>query len=66
MMRALAANNLLARREERALFVPINRALDPAGSRVAAAVIRVHRFASARGVCAASAQGSSKEGTMEG
>ena len=55
MMRALVASNVLARREERALFVPINHSLDPGGSRVAGAVTRVHRFASARGVCAASA-----------
>jgi len=50
MMRALVASNVLARREDRALFVPINASLDPDGSRVAAAVGRVHRYASARGV----------------
>jgi len=50
MMRALVASNVLARREDRALFVPINASLDPDGSRVAAAVGRVYRYASTRGV----------------
>ena len=51
MMRALVASNVLARREETVLFVPVNPAADPGGARVAAAVARVHRFAAARGVC---------------
>jgi len=51
MMRALVASNVLARREETVLFVPVNPAADPGGARVAAAVARVHRFATARGVC---------------
>jgi hypothetical protein len=51
MMRALVASNVLSRREETALFVPVNPTSDPGGARVAAAVARVHRFASARGIC---------------
>ena len=50
MMRALVASNVLARREGTVLFVPVNPATDPEGRRVAAAVARVCRFASARGV----------------
>jgi len=50
MMRALVASNVLSRREERTLFVPVNLSTDPDGARVAAAVARVHGFASARGV----------------
>jgi hypothetical protein len=41
MMRALVASNVLARREGTTLFVPINAALDPDGSRVASAVADV-------------------------
>jgi hypothetical protein len=50
MMRALVASNILARREGTALFVPINATLDPDGSRVAATVAKVHRFALSRGI----------------
>ena len=50
MMRALVASNVLARREERALFVPVAASRDPGGLQVAAAVARVHRYAQARGV----------------
>ena len=49
MMRALVASNVLARREETTLFVPINPAIDPSGRRVVSAVTDVHRRASARG-----------------
>ena len=45
MMRALVAGNVLARREETTLFVPINAQSDPGGRVVAKAVSRVHRFA---------------------
>ena len=38
MMRALVASNVLSRREGTALFVPINAASDPDGSRVVSAV----------------------------
>jgi sirohydrochlorin cobaltochelatase len=48
MMRALVAANVLARREDRVLFVPVNPATDPHGRIVSSAVARVHRWASAR------------------
>jgi sirohydrochlorin cobaltochelatase len=48
MMRALVASNVLARREGQVLFVPVNPATDPGGTIVAAAVGRLHRYASAR------------------
>jgi hypothetical protein len=50
MMRALVATNVLARREEATLFVPVNAATDPRGSIVASAVERIYTCASARGV----------------
>jgi hypothetical protein len=50
MMRALVASNVLARREESTLFVPLNADLDPDGSRVASAVAQVHRFAASGGI----------------
>ena len=51
MMRALVASNVLSRREGTVLFVPVNTVTDPSGTIVAGAVTRVHRCASARGVC---------------
>jgi hypothetical protein len=42
MTRALVAFNLLARREETTLFVPLDREKDPSGTIVAAAVSRAH------------------------
>jgi hypothetical protein len=50
MMRALVAGNVLARREETTLFVPVNPASDPDGGAVVKSVIRIHGFASARGI----------------
>jgi len=50
MMRALVAGNILSRREGTTLFVPVNHDADPGGGRVARAVARTHRLASARGV----------------
>jgi hypothetical protein len=50
MMRALVADNVLARREERALFVPVAPSRDPDGARAAAAVAFVHRYACVRGI----------------
>ena len=47
MMRALVASNVLSRREETTLFVPIGVALDPDGSRVVRAVADVHTWAAA-------------------
>jgi hypothetical protein len=51
MMRALVTANVLSRREGTVLFVPINPSTDRDGTIVARAVERVHRCASARGVC---------------
>jgi hypothetical protein len=45
LMRALVASNVLSRRENRTLFVPVNASSDPEGARVAGAVARVHRYA---------------------
>ena len=50
MMRALVAANVLARREETSLFLPVNSTTDPRGTIVAGAVARVHQCAIARGV----------------
>jgi sirohydrochlorin cobaltochelatase len=49
MMRALVASNVLARREETVLFVPVNPATDPGGRLVAAAIGRIHRLAAHAG-----------------
>ena len=45
VMRGLIVSNILARREETALFVPVNPSVDPDGSTVVNAVARVHRLA---------------------
>ena len=50
MMRAMVAANVLARREETTLFVPVNPATDPEGETVVKPVIRIHGFASAQGI----------------
>jgi sirohydrochlorin cobaltochelatase len=50
MMRLMIASNVLSRREERTLFVPVNAAGDPGGARVASALVLVHRLAQTRGV----------------
>jgi len=55
MMRALVASNVLSRREETTLFVPVNANSDPRGAIVASAVARVYRYASQRGSNARSA-----------
>ncbi len=47
MMRALVASNVLARREDTVLFVPVNPAVDPEGDRVAVAVARVATYVAA-------------------
>jgi len=49
MMRGLVVNNVLARREETVLYVPVNAALDPAGERVAGAVVGIWRLAGGTG-----------------
>jgi sirohydrochlorin cobaltochelatase len=51
MMRALAVTNVLARREDNVLFVPVNPSSDPHGDVVSRSVARVYRWASMRGVC---------------
>lgn len=48
MMRALVAGNVLARREEQTLFVPINAASDPAGEILVPRLALVHRLAARR------------------
>lgn len=50
MMRALAAFNILARREQVTLFVPINDEQDPGATIAAGAVARVQQLATLRGV----------------
>ncbi|MGE0705405.1 MAG: hypothetical protein AB7F99_00185 [Vicinamibacterales bacterium] len=50
MMRGLVATNVLARREGTALFVPVNRALDPGGAVVARTTGQIHRLATVAGV----------------
>jgi hypothetical protein len=50
MMRALVVSNVLSRREEMALFVPVNRASDPPGERAVDALVRTHRLATVRGI----------------
>jgi len=50
MMRALVASNILSRREERVLFVPVNAASDPTGAIVSSAVAHVFQCASTRGL----------------
>ena len=49
MMRALVAQNVLARREAQTLFVPVNPQADPGGIRVWSAVATAHRLARGRG-----------------
>lgn len=48
MMRALVATNVLSRREEATLFVPINPKSDPDGEAVIRSLVQIHRFYSAR------------------
>jgi hypothetical protein len=48
MMRALVAQNVLARREGLTLFVPVNSKADPGGVRAWSALITVHRLAQIR------------------
>ncbi|MBL8216873.1 MAG: hypothetical protein JNK87_39500 [Bryobacterales bacterium] len=50
MMRALVVGNVMARREETVLYVPVNPGMDAKGEVVCAAVSEVKRLAAARGV----------------
>jgi hypothetical protein len=52
MMRALVVHNVLARREDLALFVPVNPSVDPHGDRVCRSLARVHHLARVRGLLA--------------
>jgi sirohydrochlorin cobaltochelatase len=50
MMRLMIASNILSRREESTLFLPVNDTRDPGGARVASAVAAVYRLARERSV----------------
>lgn len=50
LMRALVVSQVLARREDTTLFVPINETIDPGGNRVASTLAAMHRLAAASGV----------------
>lgn len=45
MMRALVVSNILSRREDTALFLPVNLLTDPGGARVVQTFLRLHRLA---------------------
>jgi hypothetical protein len=45
VMRAMVASNVLSRREETTLFLPVNPVSDPSGEAVVQAFVRVHGFA---------------------
>jgi len=45
MMRMMVASNVLARREDTTLCVPVNPVSDRGGTIVATSLARVHRFA---------------------
>ena len=50
MMRALVVSNVLSRREETVLFVPVNPVNDHNADRVVTSLAQIHRLACARGV----------------
>ena len=50
MMRAMVASNVLSRREETVLFLPVNPVTDPEGKIVTQALTRVYGFADAANV----------------
>jgi hypothetical protein len=50
LMRAMVVSNVLARRENTILFVPIDPANDPDGTRVSTTLARIHHLAAVRGV----------------
>lgn len=52
LMRALVTGNMLARREDHVLYVPIHPTLDPHGHRLAATLAPLHRLATHRGLFA--------------
>jgi sirohydrochlorin cobaltochelatase len=50
MMRAMVVSNILSRREGTILFVPLNPESDPNGETVARSFVRIHGFATERGL----------------
>jgi hypothetical protein len=50
MMRMMVVSNVLARREDTVLFVPVNPITDPGGAGVAQSLSRVHRLAVMNGI----------------
>ena len=50
LMRMMVAANILSRREDTVLFVPVNVADDPEGDLVVRSLTRVHQLAAAKGV----------------
>ena len=50
MMRALVVSNVLARREDTVLYVPVHPSDDPGGEQVAGRLSRVRHLARARGL----------------
>ncbi|MEO8659592.1 MAG: hypothetical protein ABI693_14060 [Bryobacteraceae bacterium] len=50
LMRALVASNVLARREETELFVPVNPATDPDGQRVVQMLAQMFKIATKQGL----------------
>ena len=48
MMRAMVASNVLSRREETVLFIPVNPVIDPGGHHVSSTLATVHRLAAAK------------------
>ncbi len=50
LMRALVATNVLSRREDKTLFVPIDLHHDPGGHRTTQALARLHKLATLRSI----------------
>ena len=50
MMRALVAFNVVSRREQQTLYVPINEEQDPGGTIVASAIARVQQLEGLKGL----------------
>lgn len=50
MMRLMVTMNIVSRREDEVLFLPVDPGIDPLGARVVAATASVFRYARARGV----------------
>ncbi len=50
LMRALVATNVLSRREDKTLFLPIDLRLDPAGEIAAQSFTRLHKLATLRAI----------------